>query len=78
MPIYEYKCDDCGSVSDILIKNRAHVSPITCPTCQSGKMSKLISVPGTMVSKGGADFAPPPACPNQGCCNSHSCPTFQE
>lgn len=78
MPIYEYKCEECGTISDILIKNRANVSPIECPKCQSGRMNKLISIPGTMVSKSSSDFAAPPACPNQGGCNSRSCPAFRE
>lgn len=77
MPIYEYKCESCGRVSDILVKNRVNTSSLTCPHCQSDKMEKLISVPGKMISKGGSECASAPACPSGGCCNAQACPAFQ-
>ncbi|MBN2292278.1 MAG: zinc ribbon domain-containing protein [Pirellulales bacterium] len=42
MPLYEYICRDCGKQCEILI--RGSQKPI-CPSCQSGKLDKIISVP---------------------------------
>jgi putative FmdB family regulatory protein len=77
MPIYEYKCEDCEKVSEVLVKNRANESSVVCPECQSANLSKLISAPGALITKGGSvDMPPMPACPNSGGCNTPSCPAF--
>ena len=47
MPIYEYKCGDCGERFEKLILNRAKVHEILCPKCQSEKVEKQISLFGT-------------------------------
>jgi len=78
MPIYEYKCESCGKTSEILVKNRAKESEVVCPGCQSGELTKLISIPGAMMNKGGsADLPPIPACPNAQGCGNNACPAFQ-
>jgi len=51
MPIYEYRCPKCGDFD--------HMQKITdkplkrCPTCGSGKVSKLISNPAFHLKGGG-------------------------
>jgi putative FmdB family regulatory protein len=41
MPIYEYKCEECGK--DVEIMQRITECPLTiCPNC-GGKMKKMIS-----------------------------------
>lgn len=41
MPIYEYKCHDCGEITEILQKFSD--TPLNqCPSC-GGKVSKIIS-----------------------------------
>lgn len=41
MPIYEYKCHDCGEITEILQKYSDQ--PLAqCPSC-GGKVSKIIS-----------------------------------
>jgi len=43
MPIYEFRCEDCGRVSDFLIlSSRESFDPI-CKYCESRRMSRLIS-----------------------------------
>ena len=41
MPIYDYKCQDCGKVSEITTGIDAQAPP--CPKCGSIKMKRLIS-----------------------------------
>ena len=80
MPIYEYKCEDCGKVSEILVKNRARESEVLCPECQAGNLKKLISIPGAVMTKGkGTELPPMPACGNAGPggCKNAACPAFQ-
>jgi len=77
MPIYEYKCDDCGTVSEILVRNTENQSPLNCPGCNSANINKLISAPGAVMSKGSSPADVPPInCPNVNQCgvSPSSCP----
>ncbi len=43
MPIYEYRCEDCGKVSEfLLIKTDEPFTP-QCKRCQSKRMSRILS-----------------------------------
>ena len=43
MPIYEYRCDDCGKISEfLLIKSEETFTP-QCKRCKSKKVSRVLS-----------------------------------
>lgn len=42
MPIYDYKCKDCGKVSEIFLHS-LDGSAIRCPICGGENLEKLIS-----------------------------------
>lgn len=42
MPIYDYRCTDCGKTSELLVK--ASTVP-NCPACASRNLEKLVSMP---------------------------------
>lgn len=50
MPIYEYKCEDCGKVTEILQKGFKQENKIICSHCGSSKMKKLISSFSSVIS----------------------------
>ena len=41
MPIYDYRCRECGKVSEIF--QRGLSEAVTCPACGSENMERLIS-----------------------------------
>ena len=43
MPIYEYRCDDCGKVSEFLVIKTDETFIPRCKRCQSKKMSRVLS-----------------------------------
>lgn len=44
MPMYEYKCLDCGKESEISLTLNDHDSrAVRCPSCKSQRMEQLIS-----------------------------------
>lgn len=44
MPIYEYRCEKCGSVSEFLVSQMgATPADLQCSKCGSRKMSKALS-----------------------------------
>ncbi len=73
MPIYEYKCNQCEEKSEILLKTMSATA--VCPNCNSTDLTKLISAPGAVITKGSNAAADiPPTCPNKNRCGVASCP----
>ena len=64
MPIFEYRCADCGHTMEFLEK-KAGVNKHKCERCNSSKLQKLLSE--FSVGRG----APPPMC---GECPGGPCP----
>ena len=45
MPLYEYRCEECGTVSEINHR-MSDPAPTDCPACGAPKLSKQISAAG--------------------------------
>lgn len=43
MPIFEYRCNDCGKKFDILHKSSTNMEEVVCPECQLNNSKKLLS-----------------------------------
>lgn len=72
MPIFEYKCGDCGKVSSVLVKSGSGKG-VKCPQCGSKSMAKQISSFSAVVkesSSGGSSC--------QSCCESGCCPNMMK
>ena len=56
MPIYEYRCKQCGNKFDKLVKLSTKTSEVKCPKCGAHKAEKSVSLFGTSgaTSSGGA------------------------
>ena len=54
MPLYDYKCDECGFIEEVLQNsNDPFYNENDCPNCgESGIMARMISV-GSFHLKGG-------------------------
>ena len=76
MPIYEYKCLDCGEVSEIFLRN-SNSEIAKCPFCGSGNLERLLSAsyaikmnaptPGTTCC-GRTERCEAPPCSTEGTC----------
>ncbi len=69
MPLFEYRCNECGNEFEVLIRSQEKAS---CPQCNSEQLQKLLSPAATPAS--GGDRLPI-ACPpsdappcGPGCC----------
>ena len=49
MPIYDYRCSDCGRVWEVL-KLSAIEEPPRCPSCNSERTAKMPSAPFVLSS----------------------------
>ncbi|MBI5286034.1 MAG: zinc ribbon domain-containing protein [Deltaproteobacteria bacterium] len=70
MPIYEFKCEDCGKGFEELVLGS---NPgIKCPHCQGERVKRLLSTFGLSTSKGFSSSAGPscgPCTPNPSKCS---------
>ena len=76
MPIYEYKCQECGEKSEFRITSQAQVDSLTCKGCGSRNLKKLFSAPaaittGRSFSSEGSCCGRPGSCSEPGHCCSH-------
>ncbi len=76
MPIYSYRCRDCGEVFDLLEGVSAEKVRRSCPECSGESLKKLHA--GFNVGAPGKDSAPEacPTCPAAGPagCGGGPCP----
>lgn len=81
MPIFEYRCDECGNEFEELVFDREECPP--CPKCQSEKTGKLMSAVRSKVggfspdtgSAGDTGASAAPAASSSGCagCSGGNC-----
>jgi putative FmdB family regulatory protein len=50
MPIYDYRCQVCGEITEFLISGARDSSTLACPNCGSYNMGRQISVPSLLKS----------------------------
>ena len=70
MALYEYKCEDCGAVSEFLVFSDSE--KLSCKSCGSEKLEKLLSSFAVSV-KSTSSGESEPGCPYGGSCNGGSC-----
>lgn len=69
MPIFEYKCTQCGFVNEALVKS-ASAKPPACPECGEKKVEKQFSTFSAVVKQN----IPETKC--QSCPSAGGCPNF--
>lgn len=56
MPMYEYKCESCGTVNEFLLGVTAEDPAIVCGSCGGSELKKLISPISFSVKESSARF----------------------
>ncbi len=73
MPIYEYKCNDCGRVQEFLVIGGSETR-IVCPDCGSENMEKVLS-PASFINAGSYRSPGKTCCGRDERCDSPPCAT---
>ena len=64
MPLYEYRCDDCAELFEVLQSLGEDGAGVNCPTCDSDQIDRQLSIFAGMTSSS-SDGAE--ACAQSGC-----------
>jgi putative FmdB family regulatory protein len=67
MPIFEYRCEDCGTKFEKLVRRAADVPGVECPSCGQKHLKQELSTFAAH-SSSGSKAAEPMSCPNGGMC----------
>jgi putative FmdB family regulatory protein len=70
MPIYEYKCDSCGSKFEKLVRRSEENAGLKCPSCGDQHLSQEYS---TFAAHANGRAEAQPMCPSGMCSNPGMC-----
>lgn len=77
MPIYEYRCHDCGHLTEELRSMASADEPVICDSCKSQDTSRVQSIfaaaPGSSPGRSSACPDMPPCQMGDGCCGGGPC-----
>lgn len=71
MPIYVYRCQDCGQRHEALVRDR-RPEPTECPSCGQPQLQRIPAVIAAPVMADSSAATPPPGC-GMGGCGSGAC-----
>jgi putative FmdB family regulatory protein len=52
MPIYEYRCEECGEGFELFVRSPSQAANPTCPKCGSQRVERAISLFGVGKASG--------------------------
>ncbi len=77
MPIYEFRCVDCGNIEEIIITRSSQELDMKCKQCQGEQFERVLSqVSYTMASGSSGGAASGPSCQTRTCAPGKSCTTL--
>jgi putative FmdB family regulatory protein len=71
MPIYEYRCDDCGTKFEKLVRRSSDADTLDCPACGQKHLTQEHSTFAAHAS--GGSKSEMPVCPSGRCSNPGMC-----
>lgn len=51
MPIYEYRCNNCGATSEFLVGIGSKGGALNCKQCESPQLEKMLSISHSLKSE---------------------------
>ena len=57
MPIYEFVCESCKDLFELLVKNPNEPVALACPRCGSSTLQRVVSRVNAVIADGGGQAA---------------------
>ena len=68
MPIYEYRCAQCGNQFEVFVRSAANLREVKCPQCGGQQNERSLSVFSTSKPSAGGTMAAGAPAPAGGSC----------
>lgn len=75
MPIYEFRCVECGNIFEVLFRKPDEEVNIECPKCKSGSFERVISRTNYVMGSGKGGKKPTVA--SKSCSSGNDCVTLE-
>jgi len=75
MPIYEFRCESCDQVFELLALSDSERRQAECPQCGGRQLSRVLSTCAAVMGQGG-QASQAPQVQNRSCAGSDSCSTI--
>lgn len=62
MPLYEYRCVQCGQVFEKLVRSPLVEQELACPCCGASEIKRLVSLCGVSGGARDSGFSPSTSC----------------
>jgi len=72
MPIYEYRCEDCGTKFEKLVRRAVEAPEVACPSCGQHHLKQELSTFAAHAN-GRSKTSEGPVCPSGQCSNPGMC-----
>jgi putative FmdB family regulatory protein len=72
MPIYEYRCQDCGTKFEKLVRRSTETAELECPSCGQRHLNQELSTFAAHAN-GSPKSSDMPVCPSGRCTNPGMC-----
>ena len=76
MPIYEFKCSNCGEFFELLVTQKSGEAELKCPECQSSAFERVLSQTRYQMGAGAGTGAGKGISTQTRTCSSGSCTTI--
>lgn len=73
MPIFEYKCESCGTKFEKLLRRSEDRGGLACPECGEAHLSQQYSTFAARAGSGASSAGEMPQCPSGMCSNPGFC-----
>lgn len=77
MPIFEFRCIQCGNIFEKLFKTHDEKVEIQCPGCKSESFERVISKTNYVMGSGKGGARPTPKITSRSCSTGSDCTTLE-